>query len=537
MARQRMSSADSVFVHLEDPTNLMMVTAVMLLGTPVDYVRLATIMEHRLLAFDRFRQRVVASRLHRGTLYWKDVAGIDLDYHLQRATLSVPGDQAALQETVSLLASRPLELSRPLWQFHLVESYGQGSALICRLHHSLGDGMALMQVLLSLADDYRDAAQPTSPAGAAQLPRRGWQDTPLTSMYGRFRARRQRAHQLGRKALSLLGQPPSIASAAEKGIEVAAAVAKLGLAGPDPATVLKGELGVTKRAAWSERISLGDVKTVGSQLGGTVNDVLLAAVTGALRRYLHERGDPLKDAEFRATIPVNMRTPGTEDELGNQIGVYLLDLPVGIVDPVARFRELKERMDRIKHSPEASVTSLGLKAVGRFSARTQRCLINLLGIKATSVITNVRGPEEQLYLAGAPLEALLAWVPKAGGLGIGVSILSYVGQVRLGVITDAGLVPDPETIVAGIQAEFDALLALAQQTREMPAAAELGDMLDDALATLDSLLTEDQAKGPNAQAGALARCRALTKTGRLCRNRALPGSDFCHVHEPERHRP
>ena len=530
MARQRMSSADSVFVHLEDPTNLMMVTAVMLLGTPVDYDRLAAIMEHRLLAFDRFRQRVVASRLRRSRLYWKDVAGFDLDYHLQRATLSVPGDQAALQETVSLLASRPLELSRPPWQFHLVESYGQGSALICRLHHSLGDGMALVRVLLSLADDRPDAAWPTPLAGAAQPPRSGWQSTRFASMYGRFRARYRSVHHLGRKGLSLLDQPPSIDRAAEKGIEIAAAVAKLGLAEPDPVTILKGELGITKRAAWSERIPLGDVKTVGRQLGGTVNDVLLTAVTGGLRRYLHERGEPLKDAEFRATIPVNTRTPGTEDELGNQIGVYLLALPVGIVDPVVRLRELKERMDRIKRSPEAAVTSIGLKAVGQFSARTQRYLINLLGGKATSVITNVRGPEEQLYLAGAPLEALLAWVPKAGGLGIGVSILSYVGQVRLGVITDAGLVPDPEAIVAGIQAEFDTLLALAQQTRERPAAAELMDTLDDALAKLDSLLAEDQAKDPHAQEGAPARCRALTRAGRQCRNRALPGSGSCHVH-------
>jgi diacylglycerol O-acyltransferase len=530
MARQRMSSADSVFVHLEEPTNLMMVTAVMLLGTPVDYVRLAAIMEHRLLAFDRFRQRMVASRLRRGRLYWKDVTGFDLDYHLQRATLSVPGDQAALQETVSLLASRSLELSRPPWQFHLVESYGQGSALICRLHHSLGDGMALVHVLLSLADDHPDAAWPTPPAGAAQLPLPGWQGTPLACMYGRFGARCQRAHHLGRKALSLLGQPPSIAGATDKGIEVAAAVAKLGLAGPDPATILRGELGVTKRAAWSEGIPLEDVKTVGSQLGGTVNDVLLAAVTGALRRYLHERGDPLKDAEFRATIPVNMRTPGTEDELGNQVGVYLLDLPVAIVDPVARLRELKERMDRIKRSPEAAVTSFGLKAVGQFSARTQRYLINLLGIKATSVITNVRGPEEQLYLAGAPLEALLAWVPKAGGLGIGVSILSYAGQVRLGVITDAGLVPDPEAIVAGFQDEFEASLALARETKKMPSTADLLAMLDDAFVTLDSLLAQGAAGSDSAPAMAPARCQASTKAGRQCRNRALPGSDFCHVH-------
>jgi hypothetical protein len=172
---------------------------------------------------------------------------------------------------------------------------------------------------------------------------------------------------------------------AQRGQGIAGTVARLVLTSPDPATTLKGELGIPKRAAWSAGLSLGDVRTIGRRLGGTVNDVLLVVVTGPLRRYLYERGEPLQGAEFRATIPVDMRSPAMAGELGNHVGVYLLDLPVGIADPA------------------------GPRAVGRLSPRTQRFLVNLLGIKATAVMTNVRGPEERLYLAGAPLEALLAW--------------------------------------------------------------------------------------------------------------------------------
>lgn len=527
MAREVVSNMDSVFLHLEEPANLMMITGVMIFGAPVDRARLKATIQHRLLPFDRFQQRVVESQWRAGTLYWEDDPDFDLDYHVQRLTLPPPGDKAALQEAVSRLASTPLDLSRPLWQFHLLETYGPGSALVCRLHHSLTDGTGLVYVLFSLTDPEPDGALPAAEPEAAPPPSSPQQSPLRPSLRRRLRTRRRRVRRLVRKGLRVVVHPSRLSKAAQQSKEVAAVVTKLALAPPDPDTVLKGELDIPKRAAWSADMALEDVKTIGRRLGGTVNDVLLAAVTGALRRYLQDRDEPLPDVDFRATIPVDTRSPGTEGELGNHVGAYLLDLPVGTADPATRLQLVKRRMDRIKDSPEAAVTSAGLRAIGRLSPRSQRFLTHWLGVRATAIMTNVRGPAEQLYLAGAPLEVLLAWVPKAGGLGIGVSILSYMGQVRMGVITDAGLVPDPESIVAGIQAEFAALLALAQET---PTAAGLVDRLDDALATLDSLLEEDKVKPIDTAAEAPARCQALTQAGRPCKNRAMPGSDYCHVH-------
>lgn len=163
MTRQSMSTTDSVCLALEDPTNLMMVPGVMILGAPVDHARLGATIDRRLLQFDRFRQRIVRSRLRRGNLYLEDDPGFDLAYHLRRVSLPPPGDQAALQETVSVLASTPLDLSRPPRQFHLVETFGEGSALVCRFYHWLGDGLALVQVLIALTDTEPVVAWPATP--------------------------------------------------------------------------------------------------------------------------------------------------------------------------------------------------------------------------------------------------------------------------------------------------------------------------------------------------------------------------------------
>jgi WS/DGAT/MGAT family acyltransferase len=326
------------------------------------------------------------------------------------------------------------------------------------------------------------------------------------------------------------------------------AFGRLVLRWPDPKTIFKGPLGIPKRAAWSEPIPLADVKTIGKGLGGTVNDVLLTAMTGGLRRYLQGRGERVAGLNFRAFVPVNLRPPDAELELGNKFGLVFLSLPVGIADPVERLRELKRCMDGLKGSLEAPVAFGILNAIGMSPARIQDIVVNIFGTKGTAVMTNVIGPQERIYLAGAPLEAFMFWVPQSGRLGMGVSILSYAGQVWMGVITDEGLVPDPETIIAGFQAEFDELLALAQEPVVAPTVADMSARLDDTLAKLDAMLAERsseeeiQEEGPLEEAaghvapapeGAPVYCQALTKAGKPCRNRPLPGSNYCRVHQKE----
>lgn len=466
MARQLLSNVDTAWLRMEEPTNLMMIAGVLIFGAPLDFERLTTTIEHGLLRFDRFRRRVVPLPL--GRFCWEDDPAFDLSYHLQRVALPSSGDQAALQELVSRLVSAQLDFSRPLWQFHLVERYNDGCALICRLHHSIADGIALVHVLLSLTTD-----SPDTPWTVPQ-PRPGQRSRPVIS--------------LRPEPWPALADPGHAAELARTGAAAVTALGRLVLRWPDPRTVLKGSLGVPKRVAWSRPLPLADVKAIGKRLGGTVNDVLLTAVTGGLRRYLQAHGEPVTDLNLRAVVPVNLRPLEAEPDLGNRFGLVFLSLPVDIAAPDKRLPEVKRRMAELKGSLEAPVAFSLLSLVGLTPACFQEWVIDLLGAKATAVMTNVRGPQEKRYLAGAPLESLIFWVPQSGRLGMGVSILSYAGQVCLGFITDAGLVPDPEALLAGTQAEFEALLALARQTPEPPNWPEMKARLDEALASLAALL-------------------------------------------------
>ncbi len=271
-----------------------------------------------------------------------------------------------------------------------------------------------------------------------------------------------------REGVESLVHPEHLLEIAARGASGADALAKLVLMPPDPITPFKGPLGVEKMAAWSDPIPLDEVKAVGKALGGTVNDVLLASVTGALRRYLEGRGALSPGLEFRAVVPVNLRRPEEEHELGNRFGLVFLSLPVGVEDPVERLFELKERMDEIKGSPEAIVALALLGAIGTAPIPVERLVVELFGRGGTGVMTNVAGPRQRIRLAGRPATGMMFWVPQSGRLGLGVSILSYAGGVSLGVATDAGLVPDPEAILDGFRAEFDAL-AEAARRQESPA--------------------------------------------------------------------
>jgi WS/DGAT/MGAT family acyltransferase len=533
MARKPLSNVDTAWLRMEDPANLMMITGVMVFGAPMDYERLKATLEHGFSRFDRFRSRVVQPVLPGSNFYWEDDPDFDLGYHLQRATLPPPGDQAALQDVASLLASTQLDFSRPLWQFHLVEDYGDGCALICRLHHSIGDGIALVHVLLSLTSDDPDDPWPVTEPRA---PRRR-DGRPLGHLLRparlALRTTRQVTGTLVREGMAAVNNPSRIAELAKTGVRGTASLGRLLLLWPDPKTVFKGPLGVPKRAAWSAPIPLEDVKTVGQGLRGTVNDVLLTAMAGGLRRYLEGRREPVEGLNFRAVVPVDLRPSGVEPDLGNKFGLVFLSLPVGIADPGERLRELKKRMDALKGSLEAPVAFGILNAIGMAPEQIQDIVVNIFGMKGTAVMTNVIGPREQLYMAGAPLESLMFWVPQSGRLGMGVSILSYAGQVFMGVITDEGLVHDPDTIIADFGTEFDDLLTLVKAADGAPGVKQAVEELEETLATLDAVLEDSAGSETETRGPAVARCQALTRMGRQCKNRPLPASSYCRVHQKQ----
>ena len=216
---------------------------------------------------------------------------------------------------------------------------------------------------------------------------------------------------------------------------------------------------MSKRVAWAEPLSLSEVKAVGKALGGSVNDVLLTAVAGALRAYLIEKGDPVPDdLQIRAVIPVNLRSQEKAARLGNFFGLVFLALPVGIANPVARLYELRRRMNELKESFQPLLALGLLGTVGMGPNRLQQVLLEMLSRKASAVMTNVPGPREPLYLGGAPLSEMMFWVPQSGSIGMGVSILSYHDRVHFGLVADSKLVADPEEVIKRFAGEFEKLL-------------------------------------------------------------------------------
>ena len=468
MTSEPLTAVDTAWLHMEEPTNLMMVTGFLVFDEVLDFGRLTRLMGERLLRVPRLTQRVVESGIPFAPPRWETDPTFDIRAHLHRVALRSPGDDAALRELVSDLMSTPLDFTKPLWQFHLVEGYGKGCVLVCRFHHALGDGVALVRLVLSMADGGVEAREA---AGTPHEPH-GWERlVPFLGPAAKAVSRTLEVTEgLVREGAESLVHPEHLLEIAARGASGADALAKLLLMPPDPVTPFKGPLGVEKVAAWSDPIPLDEVKATGKALGATVNDVLLASVAGALRRYLDGRGTISRALEFRAVVPVNLRRPEEEHELGNRFGLVFLSLPVGIEDPLDRLFELKERMDEIKRSPEAIVAFGLLGAIGAAPIPVERLVVELFGRGGTGVMTNVAGPRQPIRLAGLPATRVMFWVPQSGRLGLGVSILSYAGGVSLGVATDAGLVPDPETILVGFRDEFDALAALARkETAPAPA--------------------------------------------------------------------
>jgi diacylglycerol O-acyltransferase / wax synthase len=434
------TAPDAAWWRMEEPENLMMITGVLTFEHALDFEQARVALKEKLAdRWDRFRMAVVEGGLPLiGGLQWVEDEEFSMEYHFQRISLEEPGDMPQLQDLVSELMSTPLDYSRPLWQFHYVDNYMHGSAVIARLHHCIADGMALVQVLLGLGN--------TPHPESVSAPKK-----PSNS----------RSHSSFESLLNLPGQ---VLAPFRTTLGITAVLAKLAVMGADPDTVFRGPLGKRKVAVWSDPLPLERIKFIGRQLGGTVNDVLLSTVAGALRIYMDQRGRDLEHGEsLRAVVPVNLRDPSEPLTLGNRFGMVFLTLPVGTWDPVERLHALKRSMDRLKRSPEAAVIFGLLQLLGKTAVRLLMAVVNLLGRNATAVMTNVPGPREPVYFLGHKIRSVMFWVPQAGKLGLGVSVLSYTGQVRIGLATDAGLVPDPERIIEAYHRALDSLYERAEE--------------------------------------------------------------------------
>jgi diacylglycerol O-acyltransferase / wax synthase len=462
---ERMSRVDTAWLRMDTDANLMMIVGVWLMAPRLTLAELQQRIEHSLLAYPRFRQKVVEDA---SGASWVTDTAFDIRQHVPRITLRpLPGEQPleALKRYVAEQAITPLDPSRPLWQFQLIENLdGEHSAMIPRIHHCIGDGIALMSVVLSIADGGK-APPERKPREAGETDGDWLGDAvikPLADLA--MKAIAVTGQGVG-KGIDMLSQPgaPMAGSleAARMGLQVMSDVSALALMPDDSHTRLKGKATPGKRVAWGEPLPLDQVKAVGKVLGGSINDVLLSCVAGAIGDYLRSKGDDPAGLHIRAMIPVNLRPMEEAYKLGNRFGLVPLVLPIGVANPIERLIQVRAGMAALKGSYQPLLT-MGLLALSGLVVKTvQSAITDLFAKKATAVMTNVPGPKEPLHFCGRSVKQVMFWVPQSGDIGMGVSILSYAGGVQFGLITDAKMCPDPEAIVERFAPEFEKLLWLA----------------------------------------------------------------------------
>ncbi len=471
MKTHPMTPVDAAWFHIDGPANAAVIVSIAIAGKPLDFERVKAVYTERLSGIARLRSRVVEPTLPIGTPHWEEMPDFEIGQHLHHIALPAPGGRQALAALVSDLASTPLDRSRPLWDAHVVDGVDGGSAVITRMHHCIADGTANLALARVLYDDA------PRPKAARAAPRAKAKAEPglLERLFAPALGAVEDVRALAGAAMDAARHPEQVLHKAGLVLAGAGTLAADLLRVPDPPSPLKGEFGLAKRVAWSEPVAIADVKAIGALAGAKVNDVLVAGMTGALRAYLKGRGVDVDHTTLRAMVPVDLRRPERAMELGNDFGLVLLDLAVGSRDPLARLRRTKAHMDALKRSPEAIAILALFNLFGRVPKAVEDVAVQLFGSKASLVMTNVAGPRETLYLAGAPLERVMFWVPHPGReLGMGISILSYRGAATLAVIADAHLVPDPEKITARFNREFATMLAAVKRRGARAAGTEAG---------------------------------------------------------------
>ena len=454
---ERMSKVDTAWLRMDTASNLMMIVGVWVLRPGIQYATVCARVEERLLQYNRFRQRVVEDAAGAS---WVDDKRFDIAHHVVLEKLPAAkavDEQAVLQDRVAALAMQPLDPRRPLWQFHLVENYDGGSALIARIHHCIADGIALISVMMTMVDG--GSAPPTRRKKDGAASTEDWiADTLIKPLAGLTVKALDATGNNVAKSLALLRDPQKgighSIDLAKLAYQVVSDGAALALMPDDSPTRLKGKPGTAKRVAWCQPLPLEEVRAVGKALNCSINDVLLSCVAGAIGTYLRDHGDDVTGQEIRAMIPVNLRPLAEAWKLGNRFGLVPLVLPIGIDNPVERVYEVRRRMNQLKGSTQP-LMAFGLLAVaGLLIKPAQDAMLNLFAKKTTAVMTNVPGPRDKLKFCGATLEQTMFWVPQSGDVGLGVSILSYGGGVQFGVITDSTLCPDPQRIIDAFEPEF-----------------------------------------------------------------------------------
>ena len=465
MAQQhldRLTAVDASFLHNEGDASHMHVGGITIFeGPPPAYRDFLDHIRGRLHLVPRYRQRLAIPPLETGRPVWADDPNFNLEYHVRHSALPEPGSEEQLLLLAARIFSQRLDRSKPLWETWFVEGLENNRfAMISKTHHALIDGIAGVD-LLTVLFDLSPVPQEVEAPGAEWEPAPDPSTTDLVA--AGLRGLVKTAGEVVGRAASAATHPERAVGNAREAVEGVSEIVWAGL-NPAPETPLNVAIGPHRRIG-VVRNELADFKRIKDALGGTVNDVVLTIVAGALRRWLHSRGVRTEGLELRGLVPVSIRTEAEKSEGGNRIAAMRGPLPVYIADPVARLRFVRQEMDGLKESKQALGAEV-IASVNNFAPPTilaQASRINFSTRLFNLIVTNVPGPQFPLYVLGRELQDLfpIAFLPEKHALA--VAIMSYNGRLNFALLADYDALPDLDVILEGLVESREELLEVARQ--------------------------------------------------------------------------
>jgi WS/DGAT/MGAT family acyltransferase len=464
MAHDRLTALDSSFLHMEDnlPSHMHVASVTIFDGDPPPYDEFVEGLASRLHLVPRYRQKLAFVPLNQGRPRWVDDPTFNISYHVRATALPPPGGEEELRALAGRVFSQRLDRDKPLWEVWLVERLeGNRFALLSKTHHALVDGVSgadLMTVMFDVSPE------PTPPP----VPREVWHASPLPShselLAEALVERATEPAEIVRTLRHAVRGPREFARNTLEAVGGLTALAR-GTLRPAPASPYNGEIGPHRRFTWV-RVSLADLKAIKNALGGTVNDVVLATVTGALRRHLHSRGVSTQDLTLRALVPVSVRSDLEQGALGNRVAAMMAPLPVWCENPAVRLDVIQDAMHNLKSSGQA-VGAEVLTRIGGFAPPTIMAQATRMAARQRAfnlVVTNVPGPQFPLYVQGHELLDVFPMVPLAMNQRLGIALMSYNGAINFGLIGDYDSMPDLEDVARDLAASLEELAETAGVT-------------------------------------------------------------------------
>lgn len=468
-AYERLSAQDSSYLKFEGARANIHVTATAIFdaqplnepGRGLPMQRIRSLVESRLHLLPHYRQRLAYTPVQRHPI-WIDDADFDLFHHVRHAALPRPGSEAQLKELAAHIASQPLDRERPLWELWFVEGISeQRFGMIAKIHHCMVDGVSGVGALAALLS-------PTPQAEPEPAPR--WKPRPPPTTLEFVADGVSNGAALSTSVLSTLGDgllnPRRGAARLADGATLAWDTLRAGFT-PPADTPLNRPIGFQRRVDWKV-VDLESVRELRKGLDGSINDVVLTIVSGAVRRLMKRRRVKLRGLDFRVVIPVDMRTGPVDLSVANRVSAWFVSMPVSERSPLRRFERIRRQTRKLKKTEVAR----GIDGFMRFADWAGSTRLTFWGVNLASlvrpynlIVTNVHGPQLPLYLLGAPLREFHPQLPLFDNQGMAIAIMSYLGQISFGLTGDAKLAPDLAAFADDLEESFQELRSAAGARR------------------------------------------------------------------------